>query len=66
MIEPPEIPESAPLEEAEPFWKPWRIVYAIIAIVIILALLAMILWPLILTLTEPPPPPPPTRSLPRV
>jgi hypothetical protein len=64
MIEPPELPELAPLEE--PFWKPWRIAYAIIAIVIILALLAGVLWPLILTLTEPPPPPPPTQTLPRV
>jgi hypothetical protein len=66
MIEPPENPDLAPVEAAEPFWKPWRIVYAIIAIVVILALLATILWPLIITLTEPTPTPTPTQALPRV
>ncbi|MAS37891.1 MAG: hypothetical protein CL610_28100 [Anaerolineaceae bacterium] len=69
MIDPHEQPEQPEIfieEDHPPFWTPWRIVYAIIAIIIIIAFLTMVLWPAILAFGEPPPPPPPTEPLPRV
>jgi hypothetical protein len=54
-------------ELPEPFWTPWRILYAIVAILVIIAFLTMVLWPLLhLLTTPPPPPPPPAQPLPRV
>lgn len=62
--QPPEYPEALLPEPTQPFWTPWRIIYAIIAIIVIIAFLATVLWPLLTFLAQPPPPP--TESLPRV
>ena len=65
--EPPAQPDLLlPDEQPEPVWTRWRILYTVIAILIIITFLAMILWPWIISVTQPLPPPPPTRPLPRV
>ncbi|MBZ0303738.1 MAG: hypothetical protein K8J31_28620 [Anaerolineae bacterium] len=65
-FESPEHPDYAFHEEPQPFWTPWRILYAIITIAVIIAFLTMVLWPLLWAVSQPPPPPPPTPILPRV